>query len=325
VDAVRILAGITLTATLVASAGDCAQCDAARFVPCAPHLTEERDAIAAGERAWKDASAEERVEILRQVASSTESHANAPSARVAKFLARGVADGAPDVQRAALESLLRGQHPEEVVAALVVALDAARSAWEDLHGALAEHGKRGYSEDSWLTREEFQRWLAVLPHVQDVTAALGRLPDERARDALTKLLKWPMDETPGPFYVAACGALIEQGSAEGLGAVVDFLPRFEKAIERGKTGPSYRRTGPAAVTLLDAVKQLYRAGSAQDAQAIQELLAAAAADRGLPVPPSGGSARKGWLDAHRAAFAADLGRTTRPVATTLPPRVPDDG
>ena len=316
------------TALLVATAlvgalraDQCEQCDGERFVPCAEHAQLDRDGLDEAGRAWKEASGEARIEVLQRVAELSRAHDNAPSAEVAKFLTRGLEDDSLEVRRTSIELLLDGQHPDQVVEALTDALDEAEKTWKALDKRLAEKSEeKGYTKGSGISREELQHWFDVRPYLEDVLTALGLVPDERTQKALLGFLERPMDSTPGAFYVAACGALIEQGSYDGMRAVIDFLPRFEKAVQKGKTGPIYERNGPGGRTLMDVVRALYRAGSAEDVGAIDQKLVDGAGAKGLPaVLPKPGD-WKGWLGEHEESFARDLGRLTQPCRAKLPER-----
>lgn len=306
--------------------GDCPSCafEPKQTVLCGVHRAEEQELLAKWKPKLKQASAAERIEALEAVAASTGEHANAPSPKVAEFLALGLADDDLDVRRRVLGMLLDGQHPESTVAALIEALAGAQREWKSVSAAYAELSALPFGKTKPVSKEEWARQMTTPKLVEDVLAALGKVPDQRCMRALTDFLDEPWKDTPGRFYVAAANAQLELQTRAGVEAVIEFLPRAAIAVRRGKTGPIYPRdpSMQGLKTLLDAIIDTLAPLEEKQLEAIAARLGeVGAAASCTPVPQDVASASDwaSWWSANSARFPVGDLRLQAPLHAKLQP------
>jgi hypothetical protein len=291
--------------TLVASE-TCALCRAEprRTQLCAAHLGEEQVALRE-ERSIMARSKErdERVGALERVARLTDAHSNAPSPSVARFLADGLHDDTLSVRRRALRLLVDGQHREETVKGVLDGWKAAQRAWKEIDARLVVMSTDGAKGSSTMTRQELEDWPAYL---EELLAALGALGDERAHRELLAVLKWPLDRTPGRFYVAAARAALQVESRKGIETVLEFALALEAELAAGRVPRRFAADGGLLSALLPALD------NAQLRQ-VEDLLGALAhfaARKNVAAPPTpalGAAAQwRAWFKTAKDQFAERL-------------------
>jgi len=295
-----------LTPSLLALAlacGDvCAQCrvDPRRTLLCAPHLEDELTTLREERSVMaRSKSTDDRLAALQRVAALTAAHANAPSPNVARFLADGLYDDSLDVRRRALALLLDGQHRDETIRGVLDGWKVAQRSWKELEGrisALAAELQKGGSSVSNLDLAQWPTYLEAL------LAALGEVHDERAYKELLNVLKWPVDRTPGRFFVAAARSALTVESRKGVESVLEFALTLEGELAAGRAAPRFGASG----SLLGAMMRPLDNATVHDVEDVLHALGAFAQRKHTaPVPePALGSAAawRAWFKAAKDQF-----------------------
>lgn len=149
-----------------------------------------RSAVAELERAWKSASAGERVRAIQ-------ANADVPDAEVLKLVARGLHDKELEVQRASIEALRFAGHPDALQSLQALARDDKASRRDPaLYAALLRAiGQYGSATSIRVLGEDF--WSVQDQHVlQARILGLGRI---RTRESLERLFE--LMKTGGPQRV----------------------------------------------------------------------------------------------------------------------------
>jgi tRNA isopentenyl-2-thiomethyl-A-37 hydroxylase MiaE len=107
---------LVVTSDATTAAEVCSVC--APKALCTQHESEEIDHLGRLRARMKSKSVDERAAAVRDAAALTRKHENAPTARVAKFIAGALNDDDMVVRTAAVVALLSGQHVETTVPAL---------------------------------------------------------------------------------------------------------------------------------------------------------------------------------------------------------------
>ncbi len=301
-----ILAALAGAALTLLAGEECSQCRAEprRTVLCSTHLGEELVALRE-ERSIMARSKErdERIGALERVAQLTDTHSNAPSPNVARFLADGLHDDALGVRRRALSLLIDGQHREETVRGVIDGWKAAQRAWKEIDARLVAMATDTAKGSSIMTRQELEDWPAYL---EEVLAALGGLEDERAHRELLAVFKWPLDRTPGRFYVAAARAALRADSRKGIETILDFALSLEAELLAERVPLRFTAGAGLLSALLPAID------NAQTPH-VEELLAAVsrfAARKDVaatPTPPLGAASQwRAWFKTAKDQFAERL-------------------
>ena len=304
-------------------ADDCSDCvPGARAAKlCPPHLEAEKEGLEACQAVLKKGDAVARLAALRELAALTEAHANAPSPRVAKTLARGLKDEAPGVVLISIE-LLGDQHPGAAIDAyadfgkdLIKAFEKANKQASSLNhdirmrelsadGATKGSARKRQREDQQELRD-LEEQLGELERIAEALGPrLGALRDDRIARVLVELSEQTWNEP----VAAALSRMGTRAAAERLHEDLDtflFLygsaERFRDLVEEDAdrfpdTNPEEHRERAA---------QLER-----QARAHHDLLTALATEAGLTegLPEFSSGARKAW-DAWYEASHKELPRS----------------
>lgn len=267
----------------------CTQCrvDARRTSLCAAHLDEETSTLREERSVMARSSvASERTSALERVARLTSAHTNAPSPNVARFLADGLHDSSLDVRRRALALLVDGQHREETVRGLIDGWRAALRLWKDVDTRLAQLAAEAPKQAATFDLQQVSDTTAYL---EALLAALGEVHDERAYRELLNVFKWPLERTPGRFYVAATHAVLAVESRKGVECVLEFALTLESELAAQRVAPRFAAKEGLAASL---ARPLDNATSAH-VEATLEALAHFAERRklGAPAPKLGSAAQ----------------------------------
>jgi len=277
-----LFASLIALASILIDGSPCPECrvDPRRTLLCATHLDEEATSLREERSIMaRSKDRDERIAALERVAALTQSHTNAPSPNVARFLADGLHDDSLTVRRRALALLLDGQHHDETVKGVIDGWRATQRAWKELDAQLSTSLGEGAKGASTMTRQE----LEELPHYMVASiAALGAVQDERAYRDVLNVFKWPTEHTPGRFYVAAARAALSLESRKGVETVLEFCLQAEADLLDAKLAP---RFGPSG-GLLSALMRPLDNVEATDIEEMLDLLAAFARHRKCPETPA---------------------------------------
>lgn len=269
-------------ASLLYDGSPCAECrvDPRRTTLCQSHLEEELTTLREQRSVMaRSKERDERLAALDRVAALTQSHTNAPSPNVARFLADGLHDDSIAVRRRALALLLDGQHHDETIKGVLDGWRATQRAWKDMDASLGATLGDGSKGTSTMTRQE----LEELPNYLVASiAALGAVQDERAYREILNVFKWPVEHTPGRFFVAAARATLSLDSRKGVEALLEFVLALETDLLDDKLAP---RFGPSGGLLSSLMKPLDNAETS-DLEEMLDLLADFARRRRLGEPPA---------------------------------------
>jgi len=281
--------------TLALPAGDaCTQCrvDSRRTTLCATHLEEETSTLREERSVMaRSAEASERVSALERVARLTGAHTNAPSPNVARFLADGLHDASLDVRRRALALLVDGQQRDETVRGLIDGWRAALKLWKDVDARLAQLAAESAKQSASL---DLQQVSDATIYLESLLDALGAVHDERAYRELLNVFKWPLERTPGRFYVAAARAALEVESRKGVECVLEFALTLENELAERRVAPRFSAKDGLAASL---ARPLDNATTAH-VEATLEALALFAERRklGAPAPKVGSASQwRAWF------------------------------
>lgn len=287
------------------SVDDCTLCtsESNRTRLCKPHKQDEKELISRAKRLWKKADRKVRLELLGDVAGLSRAHENAPSEKVAAFLADRLSDGDPKVAEEAARLLLEGQHPDVVIESLVDALS-------DADRKLTEGCKL-------VQKDEAEDWMLFLPaQAKQHLLSLGYLPDPRSEKALVDFMERRATQTPGPLYVAAAHGALQLGSRGAVEAVAELIVRLDAAVRKGRTGP-HAGGGGRAFSVLQAAQANFVGALEEDVVWILQAFLEGAKERGATELPDGPEDIEAWMDEHAELWPAALEPLTVPVHTQV--------
>ena len=231
----------TLTLALTAAADDCESCVPGKRVAklCEPHAAAEEAAISEYSTALRAKSPKDRIAALRALAAVTQTHANAPSAKLVKTLAKGLKDDAGSVRLETVK-LLRDQHPEAALLALIPLvkphLKTLKKVKEqrnkidaDIRIRRLETPRRAWSERDQAKEDKDTAELAALDAEREaldemsntIAHNLSAYPDGRA----ITLFKGLLTESPNLEVLEAVGKL---GNVDAFELNVKYLPDYVK-------------------------------------------------------------------------------------------------
>lgn len=276
---------------LALPAGDaCTQCrvDARRTSLCAAHLEEETSTLREERSVMaRSSDAKERAAALERVARLTSTHTNAPSPNVARFLADGLHDSSLEVRRRALALLVDGQQRDETVRGLIDGWRAALRLWKDVEARLAQLAAEAPKQAATFDMQQVSDTAAYL---EALLAALGDVHDERAYRELLNVFKWPLERTPGGFYVAAARAVLAVESRKGVECVLEFALTLESELAAQRVTPRFAAKDGLAASLA----RPHDNATTAHVEATLEALAHFAERRKLQAPPPKLGAAAQW-------------------------------
>lgn len=186
---------------------DCGRCRSGKT--CRAHLASDAEAIDELEEDLQSDDPTVRIRALRDVADLRDDHENAPSKAAAKVLAEALEDEKLSVRKVAVQLLVRDQHPEVAIDALVELYSTFRGDMLDLVPTLTGR------------KEEHGNGLEAMDYLRISMRAAENLPDDRVADALRAVLvAFPTEMHGQPVAMAASDALLSFGTIEAVEAVV---------------------------------------------------------------------------------------------------------
>ena len=235
-------------------------------------LAEYKDALKSNEPSYRAAAISAMSEATRELEDA------GASKKVAKALAKGLADEDLEVQAAAITALSWGRQPDVVI-------DVYEDHIKDLRNEIEKRLTRP-DEESVAFKQDASRQYAA------VCEALGRHADDRSVDVLISQLRTLTKNSKGKNNLSTilstplAEALLELGSQEAVEAVVKQTGVYQ--------GPNQQ----------------------QPAKRLHASLSAFSEGRGwAPSDYSFGydQAWRDWLDEHEKEFSPKLGKLTEPV------------
>ena len=196
-----------LSTALPVGLDDCDRCDPGKT--CRAHKQSDKQAIEALEEDLESEDLSVRIRALRGVADLRDDHENAPSKAAAKVLADALEDDKLAVRKVAVQLLVKDQHPEVAIDALVDLYGTFRGDMLDLVPSLTGR------------KEERGNGIEAMDYLQVAMRAAEDLPDDRVADALRAVLvAFPTEMHGEPVAMAASDALLSFGTIDAVEAVV---------------------------------------------------------------------------------------------------------